>query len=137
MQQQLELCQRWRDRRASYRPAGEVFDHRRAAVAPIDDATAKAFVEKHHYSASYPAARFRAGLFIKDRLTRERLVGVGVYSVPMNQRVVPAYFAGLAPSEGSSWGASSCSTSWPRTLKAGPSPACIANSSWPCPRFGA
>ena len=28
---------------------------------------------------------------------KDRLAGVGVFSVPMNQKVVPAYFAGLAP----------------------------------------
>ena len=50
-------CQRWRERRDSYRPAGEVIDPRRFEVAPIpDDTTARAFVEAHHYSASYPAA---------------------------------------------------------------------------------
>jgi len=53
---QLELhCQRWHHRRASYRPAGEIFDPRRAGVEPIEERDAKAFVEKNHYSASYPA----------------------------------------------------------------------------------
>lgn len=97
---QLELCQRWRDRRTSYRPAGELFDASRAAIEPIDDQTAKTFVERHHYSGTYPAARFRAGLFIKEAFGPDRLCGVGVFSVPMNQRVVPAYFQGLQPNEG-------------------------------------
>lgn len=93
-------CQRWANRRTSFRPAGELFDPSRASVQPIDDKTAKAFVEQHHYSGSYPAARFRAGVFIKDRFLRERLCGVGVFSVPMNQKVVPAYFDGFDPLEG-------------------------------------
>ena len=38
-------AQRWRGRRASYRPAGEVIDPQHFEVAPIsDDATARAFV---------------------------------------------------------------------------------------------
>lgn len=73
-----ETCQRWRDRRASYRPAGEVIDPRRYEVAPITtDTEARGFVVAHHYSASYPAARVRVGLYRADAL-----VGVAVFSVP-------------------------------------------------------
>ncbi len=98
---QLELsCQRWSFRRARYRPAGEVFDPRRASVEPIDERLAKAFVLTHHYSGTYPAARFRAGIFIKEPFHRERLAGVGVFSVPMNQQVIAAYFPTLTPREG-------------------------------------
>ena len=98
---QLDLfCQRWQHRRASYRPAGEVFDPRRASVEPIDEREAKAFVETHHYSGSYPAARFRAGVFVKAPFRRAQLSGVGVFSVPMNQQVIPCYFAGLAAAQG-------------------------------------
>jgi hypothetical protein len=94
-------CQRWRDRRAAFRPAGELFDRTRAHVDAIDERTAKAFVLRHHYSASYPAARFRAGLFWKPSSTAaEVLAGVAVFSVPMNQRAVPHYFDELAPAAG-------------------------------------
>lgn len=97
----LAPCQRWRARRASYRPAGEVFDPSRASVHAIDDdSSVKRFVITHHYSASYPAARFRAGLFVKGRFAREQLVGVAVFSVPMNQRCVPHYFPGIEPNAG-------------------------------------
>lgn len=95
-----EGCQRWSNRRTRYRPAGELFDPSRASVQPIEDRDAKAFVEAHHYAASYPAARFRAGVFVKDRFQRERLCGVGVFSVPMNQKVIPSYFDGFDPLEG-------------------------------------
>jgi hypothetical protein len=72
--------QRWRDRRDSYRPAGEVIDPRRFEVAKIKtDNEPKAFVIEHHYSASYPAAIERFGLF-----QRNELVGVAVFSVPVN-----------------------------------------------------
>jgi hypothetical protein len=96
---QENVCQRWRNGRARYRPAGEVFDHSHAAVEEIDETTAKAFVIGHHYARSYPAARFRAGLFLQPPHQRERLVGVAVFSVPMNQRVVPKYLE-CAPNDG-------------------------------------
>lgn len=73
-----DLCQRWRGRRTSYRPAGEVIDPRRYEVALITgDNEARAFVVAHHYSASYPAARVRVGLY-----RGQDLVGVAVFSVP-------------------------------------------------------
>ena len=63
-------CQRWRERRDSYRPAGEVIATNLYEVAPIvDDRTAKAFVERHHYASlrfarfftcSYSASRMRS-----------------------------------------------------------------------------
>lgn len=72
--------QRWRERRASFRDASEVIDPRAFEVAEIaDDATPRAFVEQHHYSASYPAARFRFGLY-----EHGALVGVAVFSHPSN-----------------------------------------------------
>ncbi len=72
------VVQRWRSGRDSYRPAREVIDTRTLEVEPIaDDKTAKRFVCEHHYSGSYPAARFRIGLY-----QRAELVGVAVFSVP-------------------------------------------------------
>ena len=79
-----DVCQRWRGRRASYRPAGEVIDPRRYEVAPIDtDTEARAFVVAHHYSASYPAARVRVGLYRAGAL-----VGVAVFSVPAQAKAL-------------------------------------------------
>lgn len=91
----MASCQRWRERRAYFRRVGEVFNPAIADVQPIDETTAKAFVERHHYSGTYPAARFRAGLF-----ERAGLVGVVVFSVPMNQLSVPHYFTDLQPNDG-------------------------------------
>lgn len=88
--------QRWQHRRDSWRPAGEVIDTTRYGVELIpDDTTARAFVETHHYSASYPAARVRVGLY-----RMRELVGVAVFSVPCNNRVIPSYLEGVAPDEG-------------------------------------
>lgn len=94
-----EGCQRWLDRRPRYRPPGEPFDPGRCEVALIDEATAKPWVIQHHYSGSYPAARLRVGLFLRERYRREQLGGVAVFSVPMNQAVVPAYL-GIEPAAG-------------------------------------
>lgn len=94
MHEQLHLpavCQRWLNGRARYRPARELFDPTWASVEPITEQVAKAFIQCHHYSHAYPAARFRAGLFIKAPFRKEELCGVGVFSVPMNQQVVPAH----------------------------------------------
>jgi hypothetical protein len=93
-------CQRWRERVAKERPAGEVFRSSDAEAVAIDEATAKAFVTRHHYSASYPAARFRVGMMWRPSSGRECLAGVVVFSVPMNERTVPRYFADLAPAAG-------------------------------------
>lgn len=74
------IVQRWREQRDTYRPAGEIIDPRLYDVALIeDDNPAKAFVTRHHYSASYPAARYRVGLY-----ERGELVGVAVFSHPSN-----------------------------------------------------
>ena len=79
-----DVAQRWRERRASYRPAGEVIDPRRYEVAPIaTDTEARAFVVAHHYSASYPAARVRIGLYRAGAL-----VGVAVFSVPAQAKAL-------------------------------------------------
>lgn len=89
-------CQRWRDRRDSYRPAGEPIETRRYEVAEIaDDNTAKAFVAAHHYSGTYPAARFRFGL-----CEGPELVGVAVFSVPARDQVITNWFPGIDVAEG-------------------------------------
>lgn len=86
------LCQRWRGRRCTWRPAGEPFVAARYEVAPIpDDRTARAFVEREHYSHSYPAARFRFGLFAAGTL-----VGVAVFSVPMTAAALRPFAASEA-----------------------------------------
>lgn len=84
-------CQRWRRGQASYRPAGEVIDPSRYGAEPIEEAAAKRFVVENHYSGSYPAARLRVGLFEARRFERPQLVGVAVFSVPMNNRAGPRY----------------------------------------------
>lgn len=85
------FCQRWRDGKTRYRPAGEVIKPREFEVGAIrGDQEARAFIERHHYLRSYPAARRRFGLFRKGSLT-----GVAVFSHPVNDRSL-AVFPGTA-----------------------------------------
>lgn len=78
----VDTCQRWRERRGVYRPAGEPFDPSVYEVAMIaGDTAAREFVELHHYSGTYPAARRRFGLY--ERRALGALVGVAVFSQPM------------------------------------------------------
>ena len=75
-------CQRWRNGRERWRPAGELFNPRYASVQRIDTTTAKAFVQEHHYSHSFPASRVNAGLFVKKPFQKEILAGFATFSVP-------------------------------------------------------
>lgn len=73
------------------RPAREIVATRDLEVVELDELTAKAFIERHHYSRSYPAARRRFGLF---RLGE--LVGVAVFSRPFRAEVLTNAFPLLA-----------------------------------------
>lgn len=78
------VVQRWRAGRASYRPAGEPIRTRDFEVAEIlGDTEAKRFVLDHHYSASYPAARYRFGLYRAGALA-----GVAIFSQPLRNEVL-------------------------------------------------
>lgn len=78
------MNQRWFRRIGSWRDPSEIISTAAHEVAEIpDDNTAKAFVEEHHYSGTYPAARERFGLY-----TAGSLVGVAVFSHPPNEAVL-------------------------------------------------
>jgi hypothetical protein len=80
--------QRWRNGRDRYRPPDEPINPKHYEVAQLaGDVEAKAFVLAHHYSGTYPAARFRFGLY-----RGPDLVGVAVYSHPTNDRVLTSVF---------------------------------------------
>lgn len=82
------VCQRWKSKRASYRPAGEVINVKNFEVSELrEHSTAKAFIEEHHYSGSFPAARSCFGLF-----EGPSLVGVLVFSVPCTPKVLSKVF---------------------------------------------
>lgn len=82
------LSQRSEHRRLAWKAPGDVFNPRRYEVASIvDDSTARAFVEAHHYSGTYPAAAQRFGLYAGPEL-----VGVAVFSVGTNASTVTNVF---------------------------------------------
>ncbi|MGN6103985.1 MAG: hypothetical protein ACTHU0_02675 [Kofleriaceae bacterium] len=76
------LNQRWREGRAHMRPSDPI-DPSKYEVAPIGRAVAKAFVKAHHYSRSFPAARYQFGIF-----RGAALEGVAVFSHPANEDVL-------------------------------------------------
>jgi hypothetical protein len=87
--------QRWTQGRDSYRPAGEPIETRLFEVTELAELAAKRFITEHHYSRSYPAARFRFGLHRAGRL-----VGVAVFSHPCRDSVLTEMFPGTAARDG-------------------------------------
>lgn len=86
----IDSCQRWLEGRHTYRAAREVIDTKHLDVGELDELTAKAFIETHHYSKRYPAARFRFGLY-----DRGELAGVAVFSRPWRPEVLTNPFPWL------------------------------------------
>lgn len=78
-------CQRWRDGR-EYIVRGDRINPADFDVDVITERVARPFVEQHHYSGSYPAARLAVGLF-----RGTNLVGAAVFSVPMNNAAIPKW----------------------------------------------
>jgi hypothetical protein len=70
---------------------GEPIDPARHRVELIGEREAKAFAVRHHYSATYPAAMVRVGLFRAGVAAMGGLAGVAIFAVPVNERIVPAY----------------------------------------------
>lgn len=92
-----EWCQRWRGRRHSFRHISEGgFDARRYTVEALPEMAAEEFVVGHHYSGSYPSARFRFGLY--DITAGEaQLCGVAVFGVPVTVAVLTRPLPDLQP----------------------------------------
>ncbi|GGV52404.1 hypothetical protein [Streptomyces spectabilis] len=87
-------CQRWRQRKHSWRHVREGgFDAQQYEVHVIEDrGPAKNFVLAHHYSASWPAAKMQFGLY-----REQRLFGVAVFGVPVSAAVLTRPFPELRP----------------------------------------
>lgn len=86
----VDRSQRWRDRRAHYVPAATQIDPSTFAVDVIDCMrTAKPFIQRTHYSGSFPASRLSLGLFQNGKGGRSRLVGACTFSQPVNNASVP------------------------------------------------
>lgn len=102
----IDRDKRWDERRARWVRPGALFAPRDFQVEGIAEREARPFICREHYSGSYPAARLAVGLF---RRSPARLVGVAVFSVPMNQRVIPKY-TGLEPLAGVELGRFVCTS---------------------------
>jgi len=86
------MTQRWRGGRDSYRPLGEPIDTSKYGIEVIySDRVARDFVVQAHYSGSYPAARFRVGLYRTTKSGVPELVGVCVFGVPAQNASIPKW----------------------------------------------
>jgi hypothetical protein len=85
----FEMNQRWELGKDRWRPSGEIIRPSEYDVEPMagKDAKAIAFVERHHYSRSYPSGRFAFGL-----RRHGRLVGIAVFSHPTNNLTLTNVF---------------------------------------------
>lgn len=80
--------QRWRDRRSLFVSGDTVIDPRRYAVDIVDHATARAFINDHHYLPRYPAAQIAVGLFGPSKGGTPSLDGLIVFGVPATGAVI-------------------------------------------------
>ncbi len=85
-------CQRHTFKRMTYQTARPPFDPSRFGVEPIETAVARSFVETHHYSGTFPVEIASYGLFESKPNARATLVGVAVFSIPVN---TPRALSGL------------------------------------------
>lgn len=84
--------QRWDARREVRRYPDVRIDPAEFGVDLIGEREAKAFVQAHHYSGSYPAAHCAVGLFRRTGVAPARLVGVAVFSEGVqSHRAMPLY----------------------------------------------
>ena len=85
-------CQRWTGGTHTWRHRHDGgFDSDAYFVDAIPEAVAKEYVTTNHYSASYPAAQHRFGLFEPSGA----LLGVCVFGVPMQAKVLTNVFPDL------------------------------------------
>lgn len=81
---QTDRSQRWRECRALWARDLTLIDPKAYAVDVIDHAVARAFIARHHYLPSYPAAQLAVGLFGRQG----ELEGVAVFAVPATGAVI-------------------------------------------------
>ncbi len=99
-----EWCQRWRNRRGSWRRTSEGgFNADVYRTIPLDERIAKRFTIQHHYSGSWPAVRMAFGYQRLDQPPGPgepaggALVGVCALGIPMHQAVLAAVFPDCQP----------------------------------------
>lgn len=90
---------RWLKKRHGDAPKS-LFDPRIHYVEQIQRKAARSFVELHHYSGTFPAARVSVGLYRKrGEVWASELVGVYVYSVPVQPRAAGRWAPGCDKDE--------------------------------------
>lgn len=82
--------QRWRDRRASFLLPDSVIDPTEFSVDVIPKTRAVGFIRETHYLRTSPPGVLAVGLFRNAR-PASRLVGVALFSNPMNQAAIPLH----------------------------------------------
>lgn len=93
-----DLCQRWSGGRHSFVRASEGgFQRSRYTVEPVDEATAKSYCLINHYSGTYPAAARRYALYYWDSGASRHLVGVAVFGIPVQAKVLTGVLPDLQP----------------------------------------
>lgn len=91
--------QRWKERKAYWRSTHKDGDFKPGLYVVQEitgDTVAREFVEKHHYSGTYPVATGRWGLYVE---ATGELVGVAVLSNPTNVLTLINAFPTLTPYE--------------------------------------
>lgn len=82
--------QRWQDRRTKFVPAATIIDPREYAVDIVhSERTAAPFLTTHHYLGTLPAARLSCGLYRNGPGGKPELVGIAVFSQPVNNASIP------------------------------------------------
>jgi hypothetical protein len=93
-------CQRWREGSSCMRPAREIVSTRNLEVIEVDDdATPKTFIERHHYSRTYPAAQRRIGL-----VQGGEIAGWAIFSRPFRAETLTNAFPLLDAEEATELG---------------------------------
>lgn len=77
------LSQRWNKKRSSWAPLRPVIDRDRYEVSVINDATARAFSQTHHYQGQIGPLRAAFGLFRREARGEKTLVGIAAFGVLM------------------------------------------------------
>lgn len=90
-------CQRWKDRRDSYRTdTAERFNPKRYTVERTAHGPAKEFTKRHHYAGSWPSVSRAYGLFQeRGGFWSPELVGVCAFGIPAGPAVLKAHKADL------------------------------------------
>lgn len=78
---------RWNGRKERWVSPSECFQPTGYAVDGLAEARARTFVEREHYSGTFPAARLSVGLWGPG----PSLTGVAVFSIPMSEAVLPRW----------------------------------------------